>query len=63
MKPMKTFRWRRLTFLAVGYYGHRRGEDVEQLAVWDVDKPDEAWHHMKIPEKIGVDLYVPEKLG
>ncbi len=48
--------------LAVGDDGDRRGEDVKELAVGDVDKKDEAWNHMKIPEKISIDLYISEKL-
>ncbi len=36
---------------------------MEQLAVGDIDEPEEARHHMKVPEKIGVDLYILEKLG
>ena len=36
---------------------------MEQLAVRNIDEPDQARHHVEVPEKIGVDLYVPEKLG
>ena len=49
--------------LAVGDDGHRRSENVKQFAVRDVDEKDETWHHMSVPEKIGIDLYVFKEQG
>ncbi len=36
---------------------------MKQLAVRDVNEKDEAWHHMEVPEKIGIDSYVLEEEG
>jgi hypothetical protein len=50
-------------FLTVGDDGHRRGEDVEEFAMGDINKPDEAWDDMEVPEEVGIDFHVSEELG
>ena len=35
---------------------------MKQLAVRKIDEKEEARYDMKVPEKIGIDLYVFEKL-
>ena len=45
-------------FLAVGDDRHRRGKDVEQLAMRNIDDPDEAGYHMEVPEKVCIDSYI-----
>ena len=50
------------SFLAVGHNGHGRGKYVKQLAVGNIDDPDEARDNMKVPEKICVDSYISQEL-
>jgi hypothetical protein len=50
-------------FLTVRNDGHGRGEDVKQLAMGDINKPDEAGNDVEVPEKVGIDFNVSEELG
>ena len=36
---------------------------MKQFAMWNIDNPDEAGDHMEVPEKVCIDLNVPEELG
>ena len=36
---------------------------MKQLAVRNIDHPDEAWDDVEIPEEVGIDFHVSEKLG
>lgn len=49
--------------LAVGDDCHRRSEDVKKFAVRNIDQEDEAWNHMRVPEKIGIDFNISKELG
>jgi len=49
--------------LAVGDDRYRRSEDVKQFAVRNINQEDQAWDHMEIPEKIGIDSYISKELG
>ena len=48
---------------SIQYHSHRRGENVEQFAVWNVDEPEEARNNVKIPEEIGIDSDIFEEKG
>lgn len=36
---------------------------MKQLAVGNIDNPDEAWDDMEVPEEIGIDFHISEELG
>ena len=48
--------------LAIGDDRHRRSEDVKKFAVRNIDQEDEAWNHMRVPEKVGIDSYISKEL-
>jgi hypothetical protein len=35
---------------------------VKKFAVRNIDQEDQAWNHMEIPEKIGIDSYISKEL-
>jgi hypothetical protein len=35
---------------------------VKKFAVRNIDQEDQAWNHMEIPEKIGIDFYISKEL-
>ena len=36
---------------------------MKQLAVGDIDNPDEAWNDMEVPEEVGIDFHIAKELG
>jgi hypothetical protein len=52
----------RQLFLAVGDDRHGRSEDMEQLAVGNVNDPDEAGNDVEVPEEVGIDSYLSQEM-
>ena len=36
---------------------------MKQLAVGNIDNPDEAWNDMEVPEEVGIDFHIAKELG